>query len=362
MLQLLLFAFALHAQTPTTNTKLQEFKFSGAVDLVLPQYLSEGPHEDSQLNLRGAELMFYGPVDPYFDARINIAAHQEDGEYHLGLHEAFVSSSKVIPMSRFRLGQFFLDIGRLNNFHQHDWPFTSAPFIHRAIFGDEGVTGLGAEYTLLVPTNRFFEITLGVVNGNTWGEKKLTETGTDPLREYDGQADFPTHYIHPKTFFDFGEGKGLMVGATALRRWNPADQDVTIYGVDATYKGREGKLLRWLLQGEYWSENTRRPGQASGRQTGGYIYGQYGLNELWSAGVRLDTYQGKKAELEDGSKDDIGSFAFVPTVTFKPSEMSLLRASYTHEEQIYENNPNRIDRKIELQLVYILGSHPVHDF
>jgi len=365
MLRFLFLAITLFIQPALAQGTLQEFKFSGAADLVLPQYLGDEPHSDSQLNLRGVDLMFYGPIDPYFDARLTLAGHEHDGEMHVEVHEAYVSSSKVLPYSRFSVGKFLFDIGRLNTFHQHDWPFTTAPLIHRAIFGDENIGGVGAQYTFLAPTERFFELTLGVANGNTWGEQNLTSATALP--EADSNADFPTHYIHPKTFFEFGEGRGLMVGATALRRWHPANQDVSVFGLDATFKAREGKLLRWLIQSELWSENSRRPGTANGHQRGGYIYTQYGFLERWSTGLRLDSYEGKNVITVDEdantfSADSSKSFAVVPSIALKISEMSLLRASYTHEEENYEVAATRVERKFELQFVYILGSHPVHDF
>lgn len=357
---LLLISIVCSTQSWAQTPNFQDFKFSGSMDFVLPQYLSSGDHPDNNLSLRALDLMFYGPIDPYFDARITLAGHEEDGEFHIGIHEAFASSSKIIPYSRFRLGQFLMDIGRLNTFHQHDWPFTTAPLIHRSIFGDEGVSGLGAEYTLLVPTEHFIEVTLGVVNGNKWGETNLVDPALTP--EADSKADFPTHYIHPKTYFEFSEGRGLMLGATALRRWHPADQDVSIFGVDATFKSRDGKILRWLVQSELWSENTKRPGSINGKQLGGYLYAQYGWNEQWSSGLRYDNYDGKNVDLEGGARDSSTSYAIVPTVTYKTSEMSMLRASYSYEVQKFDVEADRSDSKIELQFVYVLGSHPVHDF
>lgn len=365
MPRLLLLALSVFIQPVLAQGTLQEFKFSGAADLVLPQYLGDESHSDSQLILRGVDLMFYGPIDPYFDARLTLAGHEHDGEMHIDVHEAYVSSSKVLPYSRFSVGKFLFDIGRLNTFHQHDWPFTTAPLIHRAIFGDENVGGLGVQYTFLAPTERFFELTIGAANGDKWGETYLADSSLQP--ESDNQPDFPIHYIHPKTFFEFGEGRGLMLGATALRRWHPADQDVSVFGIDATFKAREGKTLRWLLQSELWSENTRRPGATNGKQSGGYIYAQYGFLERWSTGLRFDTYEGKNvisydADTSTSSIDSSKSFAVVPNVALKISEMSLLRASYTHEEENYDVAATRVERKFELQFVYILGSHPVHDF
>lgn len=87
------------------QVSLQNIQTSAAIDITAP--LSFDNSENNKLDIRSAELVFFGPLDPTFDAVINLAAHNEDGEYHAELHEAYVGSSKLIPSSRFRAGKFF---------------------------------------------------------------------------------------------------------------------------------------------------------------------------------------------------------------------------------------------------------------
>ena len=99
----------------------------------------------TKLAVREAEVFFYAPIDPIFDGVLGIAAHQEGGVALFEIHEATIGSTKLVPWSRFRVGQFFLGVGKLNSTHRHDWPFTSAPRVHQEFFGEEGV-----EFTMIV--------------------------------------------------------------------------------------------------------------------------------------------------------------------------------------------------------------------
>ena len=105
-------------------------QMSIAGDMVYDHALSNDSSAENQLIMRGAEVMFYAPIDHIFDGQLSTAAHYENGETLFELHELFLSSSKLIPRGRVKVGQFFLGIGRLNQIHQHDWVFTRAPKVH----------------------------------------------------------------------------------------------------------------------------------------------------------------------------------------------------------------------------------------
>ncbi|MBO9668062.1 MAG: hypothetical protein J7501_14775, partial [Bdellovibrio sp.] len=184
---------------------VQNLNFSAAIDATGPINLDDS--SENKFGIRSAEFMMYAAVDPTFDAMINFAAHNEDGEYKAELHEGYISSSKLIPDLRFKLGTFFLGVGRLNQFHQHDWPFISAPKVQSTFFADEGVHDTGLEFTYLLPTDSYWDITLGVTNGYQFGED-------DPQEK----PDAPTHYIRPSTFIDFGDNGALAIGFNYLSR------------------------------------------------------------------------------------------------------------------------------------------------
>src|SRR3990172_3242180 len=140
-------------------------KFSATGDLV-GSIDTEGNYK---FDPREAELMIYSPTDHLFDGRLTLTAHAEEG-LHVELEELVLQSSKLIPRSRIRLGQFFLGVGRLNQMHRHDWPFTNTPRVQKKIFsGDEGLLDTGLEYSLLLPVPFYLDLTLGITSGYTFG-------------------------------------------------------------------------------------------------------------------------------------------------------------------------------------------------
>lgn len=330
---------------------LQNIQTSAAIDITAPFDFEHS--EDNKLDIRSAELLFFGPLDPTFDATINIAAHNEEGEFHTELHEAYISSSKLIPSSRFRAGKFFLGIGRLNQFHQHDWPFISAPRVQAEFFAAEGVADSGLEFSTLLPTDSYWDITVGVTNGYTFGESDTP--GAKPR--------VPTHYIHPVNFIDFGDAGGLQWGLNYLGRTDADGVQTQLYGLDFVFKKMEGKTLNFLLQSEIWYRNMNSPETDRTEDLGAYIYPQFALNEQWFAGLRVDLFSELARKFEDdGSKQDNFDYGLVPTVTYKHSEFTWFRLAYGYDVQTYQGQSDTVNQKIEFQIVSILGAHPAHSF
>lgn len=328
---------------------LQDLKIGAAVDAVLPSSFDSSSHNDA--TVRGAEVELYGPIDHLFDGAVNINGELEDGELKLGVEEAYLSSSKLIPQSRFRAGKFLLNFGRLNTFHLHDWPFTTAPRVFREFFAPgadfltaESVKDSGLEYTWLLPTSRFIEITLGAVNGSCWGEC------TKPIE----RPPHPTFYVHPSTFFEMGAGSGLLLGASYLKRSDALKITTDLMGLDLTYKMREGKVLKWLVQTEVFYQEQNQRNVSTGRKGGAYVYPEYGMDAQWSFGLRGDYYESFTATKEK-------TWAAVPTITYHPSEFSWIRLSYAHEITDQAGKDIK-DRQIQLQYTFHLGSHQPHAF
>ena len=89
-------------------------EISVAGDMAYNQGLNQSSEADDKLTLTGAEVMFYAPIDHQFDGVLSLAAHDENGETLFEIHELMIASSKLIPRSNLRIGQFFLGVGRLN--------------------------------------------------------------------------------------------------------------------------------------------------------------------------------------------------------------------------------------------------------
>ena len=124
------------------------------------------------------------PIDQTFNGVLSFAAHREEGETVAEVHEAYLSTSNLIPRSTIRVGQFFLGVGRLNRFHRHEWSVIFAPHVQENFFGEEGALDSGVEYSWLAPLPFYLETTVGLTNGFTYGHAH--NEGEKPRK--------PTHY------------------------------------------------------------------------------------------------------------------------------------------------------------------------
>lgn len=346
--------FAFLAFTPLAHAQtaplVQNLNFSAALDAVAPIDFDDS--SNNQLQIRSAELMMYGAVDTYFDAVINFAAHNEDGEYKAELHEGYIGSSKLFDGFRFKAGTYFLGVGRLNQFHQHDWPFISAPRVQREFFAEEGIHDTGLEMSYLLPLDSYWDITVGVTDGYQWGE--------DSPRE---KPRVPVHYIHPVTFIDLGADRGLQIGANYLGRTDYTGLQTKLTGLDFVYKQKEGKFNRWFFQSEIWNQEQNSSETAYTDKIGAYIYPEYGFNENVFFGFRVDAFSDLTQKFSGTSDHQKNlDYAFVPTFSYKTSEFATWRLAFTYEVQNAELQADQIDRKIELQFIAILGAHPAHPF
>ena len=356
---LLIFLVAVGAQAQTSAGNLANINVAGALDGLHP--LSMDSRDDNRFFVRSAELLFYGAVDTVFDGNLTMAAHEEDGEIAFELEEGFLSTSKLIPRSRLKVGKFLLGVGRLNTFHAHDWPFITAPKVNREFFSPgsdaieaEGALDTGIEYSYLMPGDQFFEITVGVTNGYCYGH---CHTGGSRPKH-------PNVYLHPSTFIELGSGRGLLMGLSYLGRQDSTGTKTTLAGFDVTYKQRQGKRLLLMMQSEFFYENqeviltNERTNKA-----GAYAFFQHGLDERLLIGLRVDAFShlNRKFETTGKSQKDF-DYALVPQVTYKHSEFSQFRLAYSHEIDTTEGLADVRDRQLQLQYVYYMGAHPSHDF
>ena len=253
---LLLFFFLFSA--PAFALDGSGLQVSIAGDMVFDLGINDDSTAQDKLTMRGAEIMFYAPIDHNFDGTLSAAAHDEGGETVFELHELFLASSRLIPRWSFKVGQFFLGIGRLNQIHQHDWPFIRAPKVHETFFDSEGVFDSGVEFSYLLPTINYWSLTLGLTSGYRYGHAH-TE-GSKPRT--------PTHYMRLETFNEFSNIDGLKIGFNYLGRTDEQKNSTSIGGIDFVAKWREGRKLAYLLQSESWYRLTEDIDGEQSRQVG----------------------------------------------------------------------------------------------
>ncbi len=326
---------------------------SVAGDMVYQQSLSEESDAGDKVLLRGAELLFFAPTDHNFDGVISAAAHDEGGNVMFEVHEMYLASSKIIPYSNFRVGQFFLGIGRLNRFHQHDWNFTYAPRVHRDLLDNEGVFDSGLEYTLYLPTDLPLELTVGITSGFRFGHAHTA--GAGPLA--------PTHYARMAGFYPFSSTNGVQLGFSYLGRKENNKNRMQLIGSDLTAKWRDGKFIRLLLQSEAWFRTQKNAFGEVSQQAGLYLFGEYGLSQANSIGLRVDGFKDltKENSITNKSINQI-HYGFTGQWTFHSSEFTKVRATVTHEMEMEEGVQTIDDSRFDLQFIFIMGSHPAHEF
>ncbi|MBK7892639.1 MAG: hypothetical protein IPJ84_17870 [Bdellovibrionales bacterium] len=350
-----LFVTLLLYRTAAFAADLGGLQVFGALDLASELGIENPTPDGGRLKVRSFEVAVSGPVDPLFDALINIAGHDESGTIEVELHEAVISSSRLVPGVRLRAGRFLLGIGRLNQFHSHDWPFFSAPKMQSLFFAEEAVTDSGVEVGYLLPwdTGVPIDIVAGATNGWSYGH---THTGGQrPLT--------PTHYLHPSVFIEGDSpGVGTQLGLNYLGRTDADSLRLQLTGIDLTHKRRTGKRLDFLLQAEVFHRLRAKATLDNMEDVAGYLYSEWALDDTWSAGVRADVYSDLSLKFGTGDARKNLDYGFVPVLTYRPSEFSRLQFSYSLQTETKEGDQNRNEQVVFIQLVSMIGAHPAHDF
>jgi hypothetical protein len=344
--------FLLSAFVLSNTTKAQEnlIKTSLAADIVFQS--SDENTAQNRLLLRSAEMSFSGNVDPFIGGKLSLAAHEEEGAYNFEVHEAFFEVNGLIPNSNFRVGKFFLNIGKLNTTHQHDWSFTNAPKMHQTFLDEEGVADLGGEYTWLVPSEKYISLTFGLTNGFNWGHTHVA--GQKPL--------VPVHYVHPQIYWLNNSKGGLLTGFTYLGRTDHNDNKFTLVGIDNTYKQRVGKIVDWLVSSEIWLQNKADSVGVKTDQLGAYLFVEKNFTDKWYLGARLDGFSNLSQTFVSGPKQNNLDYDITTQATARFSEFSLLRLSYTYKVQSDQGESDLNENHIAAQFTFIMGDHPSHDY
>ena len=324
-----------------------------AADLVAGFGVSKDSQADDRLLVREAELLLYAAIDPRFDGVLSFAAHEEDGVSLAEIHEAYITSSKLIPRSRFKVGQYFLGIGRLNRLHRHEWPFTNTPTSIRKFFDSEGIADTGGEFTVLLPLPVFVEVTLGVANG--WKYGHTHGAGQKPPS--------PSHYARLAHAFSLGTSNQTEWGLNTLRR-SPADKSqVELYGLDFTSKWRSHSFTRYLLQAEVWHQKKVQPdGATKTFSSGGYVVNQWAFSQDLATGLLLDYYTFNSLKNVFGESISNDEIMIAPNLTWHSSEFAFFRLSFQRKQMRLKGELQSQDHQVIGQAVFLLGSHPAHNF
>ncbi|MGO4550705.1 hypothetical protein AB4059_06345 [Lysobacter sp. 2RAF19] len=312
------------------------------------------------LSLGESEFAFSSNIDDKFYGQATLSVHNEDGEDHLGVEEAYIDTIAMPGGLSLRAGRFFSNIGYLNSHHAHTDAFSDRPLAYQAFlgnqYGDDGV-----QVRWVAPTDVFFEIGGEVMRGDSFPSGGAGHAG----------AGVKTLFAHAGG--DVGTNNEWLAGVSMLRSQTDGAEDgfrgdEKLYIADFTWKWAPGGNTKdggVTVRSEYFHEDRDGlyldPADSaldqpwSGQRAGAYVEGIWRINRTWETGYRYDRLW----------SDDSGPFAS----DFDPFRHSVMLAWHNSEFtlirlQLGQDRPNAqdTDNIISLQYQAAFGAHGAHKF
>src|SRR6059058_371452 len=357
--------------------------YSSAADL---HNIEVGDHDPQQrgFNARNIELAFDGAVDPYFEGFANIVFKlNNDNESEVEVEEAFLQTTNLPFNLQLKAGQFFAAFGRINPVHPHTWDFADAPIVHGRLLGPDGLRGVGAQISWIVPVPWYSQLILGVQNGRGATGYSFRNPGDDGMffdrrttdRELRGLQDF-VWIPRWENSVDLSPTQVVLAGVSGAFGSNEtgADSRTQIYGADLLYKWKSANaeggfpFVKWQTEFMYRRFEAGRginesfPVAETFHDWGLYSQVLWGFKKGWVAGIRGDYLDMEDSRFTDDFERQSRS-RISANLTWYPTEFSKIRLQYNHDF-LYENFflADRDVDSVFLQFEFILGAHGAHKF
>jgi hypothetical protein len=348
--------------------------------------LEVGDHDPQQrgFNARNLELALDGAVDPYFEAFANIVFKLDnDNETEVEVEEAFMQTTTLPWGLQLKGGQFFTPFGRINAQHPHVWDFADAPLVHGRLLGPDGLRGVGAQVSWVMPFTWYSQFSLAVQNGQGGTGFSFRNRGEDdtffgretidrPLR---GVQDF---VVIPRweSSFDLSPTQTILFGVSGA--FGPNDTSpharTELYGADLFYKWKPANahggfpFVKWQTEGMLRRFEAGRgldesfPVSETFTDWGVYSQVVWGFRQGWTAGLRGDYLHMDGSDFTDDPDRSSRSRASL-NLTWYPTEFSKLRLQYNHD---FLDDTDALGRSnvdsVFFQFEFSLGAHAAHKF
>lgn len=349
------FLASLLSSFPLQAQNFSQLELSLAADLVYDQGVNERSRATEKLSMRSIEFGASAPIDHQFNGHISFASHENGEASSVEVHEAYIYNAQLIPNTEFKIGQYFLGVGRLNRFHRHEWALTRAPRFHRSFFDEEAVFDTGIEGKTLVSSKYFVELTFGVTSGYKYGHSESHDHAELEASHSGEKPRAPTHYMRLSQFIEDSDSaaSGVEWGVSYLGRTDAEGERMHLAGLDFVKKKRAGRTLTWLIQSELWFKSLNHSDGDKEEKLGGYFMFERGHSAHWATGLSLD-----------GLMEDEKNVFYGVTLqeTYHSSEFFSARLSATHEFQRIEGQTRAQDTRLMAQIIFVMGQHPAHNF
>ena len=357
--------------------------YSSARDL---DHIEVGDHDPQQrgFNARNIELAFDGAVDPYFEGFANIVFKLDnDNGTDVEVEEAFLQTTSLPFNLQLKAGQFFSAFGRINPTHPHTWDFADAPIVHGRFLGPDGLRGVGAQISWIVPVPWYSQLIFAVQNGRGGTGYSFRNPGDGGIffdrrttdREARGLQDF-VWIPRWENSVDLTPTQVVLAGISGAFGSNEtgANSRTQIYGGDFLYKWKSANaeggfpFVKWQTEVMYRrfeagrGANESFPVAETFHDWGMYSQVMWGFKKGWVAGIRGDYLDMEDSKFTD-DLDRQSRSRISANLTWYPTEFSKIRLQYNHD--FLEENFFFSDREVDslfLQFEFILGSHGAHKF
>ena len=285
------------------------------------------------------ELALQAPLDPFSLGKAFIV--HEGGEF--AVEEVYIDFTSLPGGLGLKIGRFRHDWGKLNRWHQHALPQVDRPLVHRAVYGEEGLAGLGVSMSWLP---RPF---LGSYN-----ELWVQVTNDDNDVAFSGRGfDDPVFVLHETNYWDLSPATYLELGVSASTGKNDilGQFRTQVYGVDwnLNWTPPERSLYSGFdIRGEVMFRTKEKD---AGREDimGVYTYGTFKLGRRWNVGLRGDW-----TEIPDAPGQSLWGVS--PYLEWWQSEWTQWRIQYTYNSRRLEE-PDESENRLFFQIVWSLGPH-----
>jgi hypothetical protein len=345
-----------------------------------------GDHDPMQrgFNARNIELALDGAVDPYFEAFANIVfLLDNDNNTEVEVEEAFMQTTSLPFNLQLKGGQFFAAFGRINPQHPHVWEFVDDPIVHGRLLGPDGLRGVGAQISWIVPVPWYSQLILGVQNGRGSTGYSFRNPGDDGIffdrrttdRELRGLEDF-VWIPRWENSVDLTPTQVVLAGVSGAFGSNETGGNARtqIYGADVFYKWKSANaeggfpFVKWQTEFMYRRFEAGRginesfPVAETFHDWGLYSQVLWGFKKGWVAGIRGDYYNAQDSKFTDDI-DRQSRSRISANLTWYPTEFSKIRLQYNHDflDETFFLTGRDVD-SVFLQFEFILGSHGAHKF
>lgn len=295
----------------------------------------------NRVAIREIEFALQGYLYPEMRADAFFAFHRHGDHIEAEICEGYVSFLNLLGQFGMIVGKKHVDFGKVNKLHQHHVPYVDRPIVLTNFFGEHGLVGEGISLEYLLPLPFFLQFSVG-----TWRvESEAHHEEHEEEEEHFGLA-ADVYTARGWLSFPLGGVSELEIGGSGAFGkgidHEEGKDEVSVIGVDATFKAWPSTYERLLIQGELLQLTRKLPDEELSRW-GFYTFLGYRFTKYWDAGLRYDQAENALPDREQNQK-------FSAMITNHLTETTKVRIQYGYS---FSSD----NHEVAIQLIFGIGPH-----